>query len=78
MKERGFEHGMHGENFTNHLKRFFDDPQETTEAIHAQKQEEPHISKAELFRRLSANKGRGKSHASAFTAPQHDGKLKQS
>lgn len=79
MKERGGEQNIHGENFTNHLRRFFDDsPEVTAEAIQAQTHEEPQISKAELFRRLTSYKGRGKSHVSRFTADTYDGKLKRS
>ena len=70
---------MHGENFTNHLKRFFDDsPEEVTQAIQAQQEDEPSISKAELFRRLTQGKGREKSHVSQFTAHRYDGKMKGS
>ncbi len=68
---------MNTERLAQHLQRFYKDkkPDEIRETVITM--QESGSNKGEIYRQMTANKGVGKSHASAMY-PKNEGKLKNS
>lgn len=65
------------ETLIDHLERFFKDRESAQKAVDNLLNNSPEISGAEIFRQLSCQKGKGKSHESKNQNPKMDGVLKR-